>query len=160
MGFLHFVLFAFCHICILLHLHYLSFEFCLICILSGLHFVTFAFGLNCILLYLQYVRFAFCQICTTAAGRAELSLASYPALPLRLDTDEGRARQSSAPRRVIIKVDNGYIYGDKDPDSTEKKIKRCGVKISVDRERTEGQRTREDSALWTIRRKYQLNDEN
>ena len=63
MGFLHFVTFVFCHICILLHLHYVSFAFCLICILSGLHFVSFAFCLICILLYLQYVGFAFCQIC-------------------------------------------------------------------------------------------------
>ena len=63
MGFLHFVLFAFCHNCILLHLHYVLFAFCLICILSGLHFVSFAFCLICILLYLQYVGFAFCQIC-------------------------------------------------------------------------------------------------
>ena len=45
MSYLHFVTFAICHICILLHLHYVAFAFCLfltfcyICILSNLHFV-------------------------------------------------------------------------------------------------------------------------
>ena len=52
MSCLHFVLFAFCHICILLHLYFVSFAFCYNCIMSYLH-----------LLYLQFDWFAFCYIC-------------------------------------------------------------------------------------------------
>ena len=61
--FLHFVLFAFCHICILLHLYFVSFAFCYNCIMSYLHFVTFAICPICILLHLHFVGFAFCLVC-------------------------------------------------------------------------------------------------
>ena len=44
--------FAFCLICILLHLHYVSFAI-----------VTFAFCLICVLLKLHYVSLEFCYIC-------------------------------------------------------------------------------------------------
>ena len=61
-GLFIYVIFAFCHICILLHLHYVSFAFCLICILSGLHFVSFAFCYICNMSVLHFVRFAFCRV--------------------------------------------------------------------------------------------------
>ena len=61
--FLHFVLFAFCHICILLHLYFVSFAFCYNCIMSYLHFVTFAIWPICILLHLHFVGLAFCLVC-------------------------------------------------------------------------------------------------
>ena len=44
MPYLHFVLFAFCLIHILLYLHLVIFAFRYICILPGLHFFWFAFG--------------------------------------------------------------------------------------------------------------------
>ena len=62
--FLHFVLFAFCHICILLHLYFVSFAFCYNCIMSYLHFVTFAICPICILLHSHFVWFPFCLFLT------------------------------------------------------------------------------------------------
>ena len=58
--FLHFVLFAFCYICILSHLRFVTIALCLICILLHLQFVPFAICPICILIHLHFVGFAFC----------------------------------------------------------------------------------------------------
>ena len=63
-GLFIFGIFAFCFICILLHLYFVSFAFCYYCIMSNLHFVTFAICSICILSGLHCVWFAFCLFLT------------------------------------------------------------------------------------------------
>ena len=74
MVFLHFVLFVFCSICIMLHLYFVTFVFwqflfcpflfSCVCILKFWYFVPFVFCYTCILLHLcLYFGIVFCSVC-------------------------------------------------------------------------------------------------